>query len=614
MAMTKKPFVDSDSIKVANPVVQISTMKFEKENTVLTLTFKKIWENAINTLLTALENILLDESGMPLKLSSTEVDENAERRTNLNSMPVENFEIPYGNLSPLKRKREEDNQRKIKAQKISNSLSSKLARCLSFAEDELNDGESSNTQQSSLDFTFVPSINSSSLSNRNYKHCSRRIFGGKCIKQSAITSCSTSDMEITDNFMSDLSGGRDKLVHEPARMQMLRRILSHSSNENYWDVSMTDWIKLQAQKKNIPLMDFQTQFQERCHDVETSLNILHNSIPNNYNDIQVLIDRFLLNADWLRCDYCKPFIQIFPQWQTLERNLENIVQYVEIIEDMKATVNSEYPKSENIGSDLKRIQEVLEFKKSLYGEILQQSGLAWKVFGFPIEETWIYAIKQWLFGLAFHCSAMMNNELNKYDQLFSVDDTKIAELMDNVRMCIKITSQIIQLIGSPNNKLTLSSIVLATSYINWGLSQIDKIENKARSAEVRLMHICDNINHILHHLRIIQDVDGQDSYMVYNHGDNQGLFSQFELQQNLKITENFSGSLVEAGLRLCEHITKPKINSVTGPANFLYMYSEFVVKFVNRVIEYSGMEQLVEQRMRPLLKSLRNMEAALPAV
>src|SRR3954469_24313633 len=150
--------------------------------------------------------------------------------------------------------------------------------------------------------------------------------------------------------------------------------------------------------------------------------------------------------------------------------------------------------------------------------------------------------------------------------------------MDNVKICIKITSQTVQLIGSPNNKLTLSSIVLATSYINWGLSQIDKIENKVRSAEARLMHICDNINHILHHLRIIQDVDGQDFYyyLMYNHDDNQELFSQFESQQNLKITENFAGSLVEAGLRLCEHITKPKINSVTGPANFLYMYSEFV--------------------------------------
>jgi hypothetical protein len=225
----------------------------------------------------------------------------------VNSMTVENFEIPYGSLSPLKRKREEDSQRKIKAQKISNSLSSKLARSLSFT-DELNDEEESSNTQNSLDFTFSPSINSSGLSHRNYKHCSRRIFGGKCIKQSPTTSYSTYDMEITDISMNDLSGRRDKLVHEPARMQMWRRILSHSSNENYWDVPMTEWIELQAQKKNIPLMEFQTQFQERCRDMETSLNILHNSIPNNYNDIQVLIDRFLLNADWLRCDYCKPFI------------------------------------------------------------------------------------------------------------------------------------------------------------------------------------------------------------------------------------------------------------------------------------------------------------------
>ena len=52
--MTKEPFSDSESIKVTNPVGQISTMKLDNENTVLTLTFKKIWENTINTLITAL--------------------------------------------------------------------------------------------------------------------------------------------------------------------------------------------------------------------------------------------------------------------------------------------------------------------------------------------------------------------------------------------------------------------------------------------------------------------------------------------------------------------------------------------------------------------------------
>src|SRR5581483_5435372 len=137
--------------------------------------------------------------------------------------------------------------------------------------------------------------------------------------------------------------------------------------------------------------------------------------------------------------------------------------------------------------------------------------------------------------------------------------------MDYVKICIKITSQTVQLIGIPNNKLTLSSIVLATSYINWGLSQIDKIGNKARSAEVRLMHICDNINHILHHLRIIQDVDEQ-------YYDDDLRLSSDQHQFELKIMGNFAESLVETGLRLCEHITKPKIKRVTGPANFLYMY------------------------------------------
>ena len=123
------------------------------------------------------------------------------------------------------------------------------------------------------------------------------------------------------------------------------------------------------------------------------------------------------------------------------RNLENIVQYVEIIEDMKATVNFEFPKSEKIGSDLKRIQEVFEFKKSLYGEILQQSGLAWKVLGFPIGEVWIYEVKQWLYGLAFHCSEMVKNELDKYDQLFAVDDAKITEVFSKLIMIPKCNLQ-----------------------------------------------------------------------------------------------------------------------------------------------------------------------------
>ncbi|CAJ0746573.1 5736_t:CDS:2, partial [Entrophospora sp. SA101] len=141
--------------------------------------------------------------------------------------------------------------------------------------------------------------------------------------------------------------------------------------------------------------DFQMQFQQRINDMETSLFVLHNSLPRCYNEILHLTDRFLINADWIRCDYFKPFIQMFPQWSTLGKGFENIVQYVEIVEDMKITVESEFPQlSEDISSNLNQIQEVLEFKRSLYGDVIKQSGLSWKALGFPIDENWSNSTKQ----------------------------------------------------------------------------------------------------------------------------------------------------------------------------------------------------------------------------
>ena len=52
--MIKEPFTDSKSIETTKPIGLNYTMKLDRDNTTLTLTFKEIWENAINTLLIAL--------------------------------------------------------------------------------------------------------------------------------------------------------------------------------------------------------------------------------------------------------------------------------------------------------------------------------------------------------------------------------------------------------------------------------------------------------------------------------------------------------------------------------------------------------------------------------
>ncbi|CAJ0912949.1 3569_t:CDS:2 [Entrophospora sp. SA101] len=117
---------------------------------------------------------------------------------------------------------------------------------------------------------------------------------------------------------------------------------------------------------------------------------------------------------------------MFPQWSTLGKGFENIVQYVEIVEDMKITVESEFPQlSEDISSNLNQIQEVLEFKRSLYGDVIKQSGLSWKALGFPIDENWSNSTKQWLLGLAFHSSCIgSDDQLSKTSRFNEVESSE----------------------------------------------------------------------------------------------------------------------------------------------------------------------------------------------
>ncbi|CAG8518186.1 3143_t:CDS:2 [Diversispora eburnea] len=397
---------------------------------------------------------------MPIKSNSSIVENGTIRKmiegqTSRSDSMMEEFESIFGNLSPLKRKREDEiNGPKNKSQKISKCLSIKLAKNM--------------------------------------------------------------DIVITDQQHATMTTTATT-TYESQRIQLLHHILSDplpsdENHLNYWNnvtVTLSDWIELQAQKKNMSLLEFQFQFHERFCQMELSLVKLHNNIPKVYDEIRCSVDMFLLNADWLRY--------------------------------MKAMVSSEYSQSGDVCLVIQKAKELLEFKKSLYGEILQQNGLTWRRLGFPVSDSWFSTTKQWLHGLAFHCLSIMNNELNKFEPT-NIDDT-------------------LELIGTSNNKFTLTSLILATSYVEWGLSQIDRMENKVRCVEIRMMHIF----------------------------------------------EKFSAALVEAGLRLCEHITKPKINTVTGPNNFVYMYSEFVVKFVNRALEYSGLEEIAELRMRPLLARLIHM-------
>src|SRR4051794_19832112 len=80
---------------------------------------------------------------------------------------------------------------------------------------------------------------------------------------------------------------------------------------------------------------------------------------------------------------------------------------------MKALVSSTFHRSEDLASDLQRMQCMLDSKRSLYGDILVQNGLCWKVVGLPVQEDLIAATKEWLYGLCLGFLAEVNVELGR---------------------------------------------------------------------------------------------------------------------------------------------------------------------------------------------------------
>ncbi|CAG8568438.1 2104_t:CDS:2 [Ambispora gerdemannii] len=558
----------------------------------------EIWSNAINTLLTALENIFLDENGMPLRPRDSDASMDSvlrSRRLSISNQMAE--EMPYITLTPLKRKQSmEEDERIVKSQRCSLDLSSQLARVLRISD---NSCEVANDESSKTDIPM--STSSSFITHRPVKSYPRLIHK---YRRSSNVSTEIIDVEMIDSAIEPIDD-HDQVTERPEnipeRIKMYHKIVSHV-NEGIWASSlsfnMSNWFEIQARKRGMTTEQFDKEFHERVLELKSALSLLQQRIPHDYHEILAVIDRFLINADWLRNDYSVTFMQMFPKWYGMARNMEDIVQYVEIVEDMKASTKLEFPQTEDLKSDLEKAQEIMHTKKYLYGDVLLESGLRWRVRGYPAQDSLIDRTKRWLFDWNSRFSSIIHINLNKYNES-AVDDPRLVQLMTNIMLFLKISKQTVELTGMLNDKLSLSSIYLATHYVHWALSQIDKLEHKVvRSFEVKIMHICENINLILHYLRIIQNTD-MDKPIPHNH---------------VKVIEDFIAVMVEAGLRLCEHVIKPNTNLTIGAENFGYIYSEFVMKFVNKLIEYAGYEQKAEARMRVLINTLRNMGSSLSSI
>nr|KAJ3421627.1 hypothetical protein HK105_002892 [Polyrhizophydium stewartii] len=116
--------------------------------------------------------------------------------------------------------------------------------------------------------------------------------------------------------------------------------------------------------------------------------MLWQSLPNDsYDDVKLIMQNVLNTARWLTNNDTDQLRHLVPSWHLAEHKLNNILRYIEIVEDIKQTIaNPGFVPSGSLSHDCNALAAFIKAKRDVYGDTLRQEALPWRVLGFPVDE------------------------------------------------------------------------------------------------------------------------------------------------------------------------------------------------------------------------------------
>ncbi|KAF9978923.1 hypothetical protein BGZ73_008428 [Actinomortierella ambigua] len=230
----------------------------------------------------------------------------------------------------------------------------------------------------------------------------------------------------------------------------------------------------------------------------------------SYTAIQSTTDAILELAYWIcEPDFDMDLGRLSPGWRQHASSLEQVVHYVQVVESMRETVSSgpfhhrhlQHPI--DLAEDLAQCQEVIDYQRTLFGEILRNNGLAWRSLGLPAMDRLIESTQLWILQLAKTATARIQAEVQwaihayqqQLEELSNKDgarggwaldldkcpdmDTKMAngsssrsmaEVMELVLQGALLTNSCLELVGIPCPALVTSWLILSTPYCWYALT------------------------------------------------------------------------------------------------------------------------------------------------
>ncbi|KAJ3083934.1 hypothetical protein HK102_000830, partial [Quaeritorhiza haematococci] len=269
-------------------------------------------------------------------------------------------------------------------------------------------------------------------------------------------------------------------------------------------------LEMQAQRRGIATDVYVRAWNDRRRELEHNLTLLQNGVPSDsYDDIRAITEKIIEAAEWLSCGERAELGALIPLWRMLERNIENVVNYIKIVEDMKATVNCSFHMFGDLDVDLKRMKELLQTKNDSYRDVLRQNAAQWILLGFPVESELIQSVKNWFYGLPRLYFTHLEQELYRPREVAAFHDLRIPHLMENALSGIQFTTECSHFLHAPVPPRLMDQVLsLGAIFINYTTSMVDNLMNrsgKTRSAEGRVIMLYENLIQLFQHLRILQD-------------------------------------------------------------------------------------------------------------
>ncbi|KAJ3150186.1 hypothetical protein HDU89_003275 [Geranomyces variabilis] len=180
--------------------------------------------------------------------------------------------------------------------------------------------------------------------------------------------------------------------------------------------SIPAWIESLAAQSHRPLAQIQASWEEKRVELECNLTLLANGVPSDsYQDLRSITENIVSTAKWLSAGNLDELGELVPLWKTTEPNIEHLIQYIRVVEDLKTTAAMSFPLTGNLGADAERMKACLEEKNQLWGTILADDGRAWRTLGFPVDEhSHLFAsAAAWMYGLPWTLLVLVDGERHK---------------------------------------------------------------------------------------------------------------------------------------------------------------------------------------------------------